>query len=175
MTLASLGPGGYSVLITGAGSSTGLALAELYDADNEPLTSSVRLVNLSARAAIGTGSDVLVAGFSLIGSGNQVVLVRAVGPTLARFGIASPLLDPKLEVYRGAEVIAANDNWGSQSNGGTVAAIETAAAQVGAFPLEPGTKDAALLLILAPGTYTTQVSGVNSSTGVALVELYEVL
>ncbi len=174
-TLASLGPGGYSALITGAGNSTGLALAELYDADNEPLTSSVRLVNLSARAAIGTGRDVLVAGFSLIGSGNQVVLVRAVGPTLARFGIASPLLDPKLEVYRGAEVIAANDNWGSQSNGGTVAAIQTAAAQVGAFPLEPGTKDAALLLILAPGTYTTQLSGVNSATGVALVELYEVL
>jgi hypothetical protein len=175
VTLAALGPGGYSAVTTGVGSSTGLALAELYDADNEPLTSSVRLVNLSARAAVGTGSDILVAGFSLIGAGNQLVLVRAVGPALARFGIESPLLDPRLEVYSGATVIAANDNWGSQSNGGTVATIQAAAARVGAFPLDPGTNDAALLLILAPGTYTTQISGLNNSTGVALVELYEVL
>jgi len=175
VTLASLGPGGYSALVTGAGNSTGLALAELYDADNEPLTSSARLGNLSARAAVGTGSDILVAGFSLIGAGNQLVLVRAVGPSLARFGIESPLLDPKLEVYNGAAAIAANDNWGNQSNGGTMAAIQAAAARVGAFPLDPGTRDAALLLILAPGSYTTQISGMNSSTGVALVELYEVL
>jgi len=162
--------GTFSVQLTSQGGATGIALAEIYDAT--PLwTFSVRtqrLINVSARAQAGSGADTLIAGFAIAGSSSKTVLIRAIGPTLAKFGVAGALSDPKLELYNdGAAKLNENDDWG----GG--ATLANAFTSVGAFSLDPTSKDAALLATLAPGGYTAQVSGVGGTTGVALVEIYE--
>jgi hypothetical protein len=131
-------------------------------------TTTPRILNIATRGLVGTGGDIMFAGFSL--SGERRVLIRAVGPTLATFGVGGTLGDPKLEIYQGTNLIATNDNWG----GGTDAAILTsAAASVGSFPLTPGSKDAAIIATLPLGGYTVQVSGVGGTTGSAIVEVYE--
>ena len=124
-----------------------------------------RLSNLSIRAQ-GGGTDVLVTGFTIGPGADKTVLIRAVGPTLGVFGVTGTLADPKLELYRGATKIAENDNF-------TASDIATFTS-VGAFQLTPGSKDAALVVTLAPGGYTAQVTGVGGVRGVALVEVYEV-
>jgi hypothetical protein len=128
-----------------------------------------RLANLSTRAQVGTGEAVLIPGFVLAGDAPRRVLVRAIGPGLAAFGVAGALADPTLEVLRGSQVVAANDNWQSQPAGASAA---TAAVESGAFPLAAGSRDAALVVSLAPGAYTLRVAGVGGATGVALAEIY---
>jgi hypothetical protein len=93
-------------------------------------------------------------------------LIRGVGPGLSAF-IAGAVANPKLELFRGQTMINENDDW-------TDPAIASAAARSGTFALATGSRDAALLVTLPPGTYTAQVSGVGASTGVALIEVYEV-
>jgi len=161
--------GGYSVLLTGAGSSTGVALVELYD-----LTPTVsytattpHLINLSARTQVGTGDDVLITGFYVGGTGTRRLLIRAVGPTLTNYGVTGVLADPKLELYNGSTLIATNDNWDATA---TPTATQTG---VGAFELPANSKDSVLIANLAPGTYSAKVSGIGGTTGVALVEIYE--
>ena len=142
----------------------GVVLVEAYDlgAGNSP-----RMVNVSARNRVGTGDDILIAGFNLAGTGPTQLLIRAVGPKLGAFGVTGFLANPKLEVYSGAGVkLTENDDWG--------AALATTFNAVGAFPLDIGSRDAALLTSLEPGTYTVQVSGVGGGTGEALIEIYEV-
>lgn len=155
--------GAFTVQVKGPGS--GAVLVEAYDLSAE---SSPRLVNLSARHWVGTGADVLIAGFVVAGFGSKQVLVRAVGPTLATFGVAGALADPELEVLDGAgRVLGRSDNWD--------AALAPNFARVGAFPLAAGSRDAAALVTLPAGsTYTVKVSGVNNTAGEALVEVYEV-
>ena len=167
--IGAVSAGGYSVQLTGVGGATGIALAELYDLTPAASFSSAtpRLINLSARTQVGTGGDILITGFNLSGTGPRRLLIRAVGPTLAAFGVTGTLADPKLDVYSGTTVIASNDNWDSTA---TPLATQTAA---GAFQLAPGSRDAVLIVNLAPGSYTAQVSGVGNTTGVALVEIYE--
>ena len=172
-TIATLPIGSYTVQVTGANSTTGIALAEIYEADPGGLPGTTRLSNVSARTLVGTGGEILIAGFSITGTGTQRVLLRAVGPSLARFNVTGLLSDPKIEVYTGSTLLAANDNWGTQSGGVTPASLETVSANVGAFPLDPSSKDAALLLTLSPGSYTVLVSGVDSNPGVALAEVYD--
>lgn len=128
-----------------------------------------QLSNLSTRAYVGSGEGALIPGLVISGSTSRTVLVRAVGPGLAAFGVPGTLADPVLSVFSGSKPIAANDNWQTQSN---PQAIASAAVTVGAFALASGSKDAALLLTLEPGAYTLQASGANGSTGVALVEVY---
>ncbi len=129
--------------------------------------------NLSSRAQVGTGGDIMFTGFNVGAGTNKTILIRATGPALTAFGVTGALVDPKLELYSGANKISENDNWGAPMGG---AAPITAAtfSSVGAFGLTAGSRDAALLATLAPGSYTAQVSGVNNSTGVALIEVYEV-
>ncbi|MSU23835.1 MAG: hypothetical protein EXS32_08435 [Opitutus sp.] len=155
--------GAFTVRASGTG--PGVILVETYDTAGG---TSPRLVNVSARNRVGTGDDILIAGFSLAGAGSKQVLIRAVGPTLATFGVQSPLADPTLRVVDSRGVtISANDNW--------AAALAPTFVQVGAFPLALASRDAALLVTLpAGGTYTIQVSGVNNTTGEALIEVYEV-
>ena len=165
-----LNAGAYTVQIAGVGGTTGITLAEIYDAT--PLASffpaTARLINVSARTQVGTGADILITGFTIGGTTSKTLLIRAVGPTLGVFGVAGVLADPKLDLFSGTTVIQSNDNWG----GG--AAITAAAASVGAFALDGASKDAVLLVTLPPGSYTAQVSGVGNTTGVALVEIYDV-
>jgi hypothetical protein len=158
-----------SVRIAANGTGTGTVIAEIYDASPaETFTASTpRLINVSVLKHLGTG---LTAGFVVSGSGTKTVLVRAIGPTLgaAPFNVQGVVADPQLTLFLGATQIGANDNWGG---GPTLAA---AFAQTGAFALPANSRDAALVATLAPGSYTVQVSGVSGTTGVALVEVYEV-
>jgi hypothetical protein len=163
--IQSLATGSYSAQVAGAG--TGVALAEIYDASDAYTDLSLRFTNLSARTRVGTGGDILIAGFALAGTTPKTLLIRAIGPTLASFGVTGALADPLLEVYRGAEKIAENDNWPGTSE------LQSSAATVGAFFLPIGSKDAVLILTLPAGTYSAQVRGANATTGVALVEVYE--
>lgn len=168
--LSPLAPGSYTVQVEGAGGTTGVALAEIYDATPSGSfgASTPRLVNVSTRTEISAGAS-LVAGFVIGGVTPRTVLVRAIGPTLAGFGVGGVLADPRMELYSStSQLLAANDNWGGGS------ALADAFRQVGAFPLEAGAKDAALVRSLEPGSYTVEVAGVGGGGGVALVEIYEV-
>jgi hypothetical protein len=161
--------GSYTVQITGAAGTKGVALAEIYDATpGTALTlATPRLTNVSARTQVGTGGDILIAGFAISGETSKTLLIRAVGATLGTFGVPGALVDSKLEIYSGTTLVHANDNWGGDA---TLASIFRNA---GAFALSANSSDAALVVTLPPGSYTAQVSGVNSATGVALVEIYE--
>ncbi len=164
---AAIPSGSYSIQIVGQNNGTGIALAEIYDATPASAFSAAtpRLVNVSARTQVGTGDGVLIAGFVVGGQTPVRVLIRAVGPTLTAFGVGGALADPKLDVFSGTTVVASNDNW--------EAATAANFSRVGAFAFTAGSRDAALVATLNPGSYTAQVSGVNNTTGVALVEVYE--
>ncbi len=167
----SLPQGAATAEILGAGNTTGIALAEVYDMD--AATAPARLINLSTRALAGTGANALVAGFVIGPSGApyETVLVRGIGPALglAPFNFTGVLAYPTLTLYDASgNVIATNTGWGG------TAALTAVFNQVYAFGLPANSADCALVATLPPGTYTAQVSGVNGSTGTALVEVYEV-
>jgi len=164
---SNLGAGGYTVQISGVNNTSGIALAELYDTEPTTVAALSRLTNLSARAIVARGSGVLIAGFTISGNVPKTVLIRGIGPALAGFGVDGALIDPKLEIFSGSTKIAENDNWG-----GTLA-LTKAFDATGAFQLPPLGKDAALLLTLSPGSYTAQVSGIGGTSGIALIEVYE--
>lgn len=166
-----LGSGSYTAQVSGQSGDTGVALAEIYDATPAAsLTpSSPRLVNLSARVMVGTGGNILIAGFVIGGETSATVLVRASGPALAPFGVKGTLSDPQLLLFSGTAMLAANYGWAGNS------AISGEAASIGAFAWSsPTSNDSALLLTLPPGSYTAQVAGGSGDTGVALVEVYQV-
>jgi hypothetical protein len=123
------------------------------------------LANISTRMRVEAGDNVLIAGFIIQGDGNKRILVRGIGPSLATFGIADPLQDPTLELTAaGSGLIASNDNWPENSN---AAEIITS----GLAPSNPG--ESALLLSVAPGNYTAVLRGKGASTGIGLVEVYD--
>jgi hypothetical protein len=163
----SLDGGGYSAQVAGPGNAGGIVLVELYDAAS---ATAARLVNVSARTAVGTGENALFAGFAVTGNAKRTVLIRAIGPALAAFGATGVLADPRLDLLvSGASTpLATNDDWGGGVN------LTAAFNSVGAFPLGATSKDAALLVTLDPGSYSVQVSGAGGATGEALVEIYEV-
>jgi hypothetical protein len=166
LQLRGLRPGNYTVQLTGGAGQTGNGLIEVYEDDNR----AERITNLSSRVFV-SPQAVAVAGISVRGGVAKRILVRAVGPTLASFGVASPLPDPRLELRDAVGVVAANDDWESQSN---AVDIRAAANRVGAFALGSGTKDAVILATLPPGNYTAVIESVQGGSGVALLELFEV-
>ncbi len=154
--------GAFTVQARGTGGGT--ILVEAYDVTGGTAS---RFINLSARNRVGTGADIMIAGFGISGTGKKQLLIRAVGGTLVSFGVAGALSNPMLFVYdsKGA-LLAANDDWDS-----SLAPVFT---KVGAFPLS-SSRDAAILLSLDAGSvYTVQMIGVLGATGEALVEVYEV-
>jgi hypothetical protein len=164
-------PKAYTVQVTGNNGGTGLALAEIYNATIAAAITptSSRLVNVSARTQVGTGGNILIAGFAIGGITAKTVLIRAIGPTLGAFGVTGTLVDPRLQLFSGSTVLRENDNWGGDAQ------LSAAGTAVGAFALaDLASRDAVLLLTLPPGSYTAQVSGVNNTSGIALVEVYEV-
>jgi sugar lactone lactonase YvrE len=166
--IAVLPAGAYTVQVSGVGNTTGVALAEIYEVSS----SGTRLVNISTRAQVGTGANILISGFVIAGTGTEQLLARADGPSLTTFGVPGVLAAPSLGVFNGAGAeIASNTGWGTNSN---AAQIASTAAKVGAFALPSGSADSALLGSLPAGAYTLQISGVNNTTGVALAEVYEV-
>jgi hypothetical protein len=166
--LTTLTASGNTAPVSAPDGASGVVLLEVYDASS---ATTPALINASARAYVGTGENVLIPGFVIGGSGSLRVLIRAVGPTLANFNVAGVLADPTITLYRDKTVLATNDNWSSATNASAIASTATA---VGAFTLSAGSKDAAVLMTLTPGSYTAVVSGVGATTGTALVELYVV-
>jgi uncharacterized repeat protein (TIGR03806 family) len=146
---------------------SGSALIAAWIAQQAP-TKNDRLVNLAARAVAGLDSDTLTSGIVVTGAPKKV-LVRAIGPSLAQFGVANYLAQPTLTLRPlGSDtVIANNARWGGTSS------LRSAFAATGAFPLLDTSNDSALLTTLEPGAYTVQASGVGRTTGVALIEAYD--
>ena len=169
--LETLSSGTYTALISGQSGDSGLALAEVYDATpaGSYTPTSPRLVNISARAQVGTGGNIMIAGFVIGGSTSRTVLIRASGPALVPYGVEGELPDPELELYSGATLAGMNNGWGGS------AVIANAAASVGAFAwTDPSSNDSAILVTLPPGAYTAQIVGAAGDVGIALVEVYEV-
>lgn len=145
-------------------------------------SSGCRVSNIATRGTVGTGGNILIAGFVIGGTGTEIVLVRADGPSLAAFGVAGTLAKPQLQIVDSTgKVIATIAGWGipptiGPSTAGATATIATAAdmSSVGAFAFSSGSADAALKLTLPPGSYTAEVAGADGGTGVALVEVYEI-
>ena len=150
-------------------STTGVALTEVYDIDT---ALGSKLIGVAARMNVTAGEGTLIAGFAIAGNAPKTVLIRGVGPTLSVFGVTGVLADPQITVFSGSTVLANNDNW--ETSSGMTAALVAATARVGAFALPAGSRDAALLVTLQPGSYTVQVTGVGATAGVALIEVYEV-
>lgn len=181
--LQSLPPGAYTAQVVSETTNSGVALAEVYDADNG--APSDRLINLSARAFVGAGANILIGGFVIGGTTPQTVIIRGDGPSLAGFGISGALANTTLTLLTGAGgTIATNTGWssapvvGNAATSGMVIQPLTPAlsAKVGAFALTAGSSDSGIVATLPPGAYTAQLSGASGSsspTGVALVEIYE--
>jgi hypothetical protein len=113
---------------------------------------------------VGSGDNVLIAGFIIEGSEDKRIIIRGIGPSLAVFGVPDTLQDPTLELYSGGSLISANDNWSESSNAGEIVTS-------GLAPSSPA--EAALLLSVAPGTYSAVLRGKAGSTGIGLVEAYD--
>ena len=160
--LRRLAPGAYTAIVRGVNAGTGIGLAEVYDLD---VTAGSKLGNISTRAFVQTGDNVMIGGFVITGVERKKVIVRGIGPSLVSYGITNPLQDPTLELHNSSgAVIASNNNWMSASNKQEI--INSGHA--------PGNNlESAILMRLAPGAYTAIVRGVNAGTGVGLVEVYE--
>ena len=157
---ATLNPGAYTAVVRGKNNTSGVALVEVYDLSQAVLA---KLANISTRALVGTGDNIVIAGFVLgNNSGNDRVVIRGLGPA----GVPNPLPDPTLELRDGnGALIGSNNNW--QDNPAQAAAISG----VGLAP--PNTLDAAIMATLPPGLYTALLAGLNNGTGVGLVEVYD--
>jgi uncharacterized repeat protein (TIGR03803 family) len=144
---------------------SGFGLIEAYDLGTD---TAVRVVNFSALYLVGAGNETLTAGFVVAGTGPKTLLIRGIGPGLKNYGVINALDDPRIDLFDGSSnLLLSNDDW--------PAGLAPVAAGVGAFALAPGGKDAALQFTALPGAYTVQLTSVNGATGLALIEIYEVL
>ena len=157
--VATLSPGAYSAIVSGKGGGSGIGLFELYDLESD----FGRVANISTRSRVEPGNNVMIGGFILTGSDYDSVIVRALGPSLGALGVHGFLADPSLEVYDSyGTVVGANDNWRSSQQ-----------TQIINTQLPPANDaEAAIVVSLFPGAYTSIVQGVNGGSGVALVEVY---
>jgi uncharacterized protein (DUF1800 family) len=171
-----LAAGTYTASVSPASGDTGITLLEIYEI-NATATSSP-LINLSNRLIVGTGSASATNGLIIgPGTGSRTLLLRAVGPTLGTaFGLSGVMANPTLTLTTSTgTVLATNDDWGTPVGAGAATAAQLSAAFTasGAFALPAGSQDAAIIATLATGNYTMKVTGVGGSTGMALVEVYD--
>src|SRR5205823_6992079 len=161
--LATLAPGAYTAVLQGKAMTTGTGLVEIYDVDQNPNT---QIANLSTRGFVGTGDDVMIGGTIFRGSSPGTanrILVRAIGPSLSRMGVATPLLDPALSLHdANGNVIATDNNWKDSQ--------ESEIAATGLAPTDE--RESAIIVTLPAGAYTAIVRGVNGATGVGLVDVF---
>ncbi|HKP05111.1 MAG TPA: delta-60 repeat domain-containing protein [Chthoniobacterales bacterium] len=149
--LATLNPGAYTAILKGNNNTSGVGLVEVYDLGS----GASQLGNISTRAFVGTGDNVVIGGFILGGGGNSHIAIYGVGPSLAGSGVGGALADPTLELRDSSgAIVASNDNCG----GSTI------------HPLDPA--EACIDISLPPGAFTAILAGKNGGTGVGLLEIY---
>jgi Tol biopolymer transport system component len=163
---ATLPPGAYTAIVMGNGNTLGVALIEVYDLS--PAQGS-KLGNISTRALVDTGNNIVIAGFIVGGNGGgDKIIARGIGPSLTSLGVPDALADPKLELRDGnGALLIVNNDWQDDPTGITVTEL-VAAGLAPTNQLESG-----IVAVLPPGLYTALLSGVNNSTGVGLVEIYD--
>jgi len=168
--IAELQPGNYTAIVNGVSNTDGVALVEVYDLDS---AASSNLANISTRSFVQTGEHVMIGGFIVQGTGPKSVIIRAIGPELTQYGITDVLANPKLELYNGTgALIGTNDDWQTTIIGGVITSNQVSDIQnSGRAPT--AASESAIIADLQPGNYTAIVNGVNNTTGVALVEVYD--
>jgi hypothetical protein len=160
-----LDPGAYTVVMRGKNNSSGIGVVDIFDIG---LAANARLANVSSRGFIGTADNILIGGFF---AGPQTAAVtgvafRAIGPSLANFGVPQPMQDPTLELHNAnGDLIASNDDWQSNQK-----------SDIEALHLAPSDSRESVILLrnFDPGPYTAIVRGKNNTTGIGLVEIYDV-
>ena len=162
---ARLAPGAYTAVMRGNNNGTGAGLIEIYDLNPE---AGSKLANISTRAFVGTGDDIVIAGF-MLGSNTapDPVIVRGIGPSLTALGVPNALANPTLELRDGnGALLMANNDW--QENAAQ-------AAELSAAGLAPSNQlESGIAAALPPGLYTVLLAGLNNGAGVGLVEVYDV-
>jgi sugar lactone lactonase YvrE len=166
--VATIPPGNYTAILAGKNGETGVGLVEVYDLTQG---ANSQLANISTRGFIDTGDNVMIGGFIVGGGGvggSARVIVRAIGPSLGSSGIQGVLQDPTLELHNGSgTTVASNDNWKTRPD------ASSQQAEIEATTIPPASDlESALVQTLPPGNYTAVVRGKNNSTGVGLVEIY---
>jgi sugar lactone lactonase YvrE len=166
--IATLPPGSYTAIVRGVNNTTGNGLAEVYDLT---ANSASLLANLSTRGFVQTGNNVMIGGFIVVNQPTRVI-IRAIGPSLTQRGVPTALANPQLELHKGNSLIGRNDNWQQTQIGGIITSDQVAEIQSsGLAPTNP--RESAIIATLQPGNYTAIVRGVNNTTGIALVEVYD--
>src|SRR5437667_12378271 len=161
--MATLQPGSYTAIVRGVNNTTGIALVEGYELDS----TATRLVNISTRGHIGVGNDVLIGGLIVTGGDSKTVIVRALGPSLGTGAnpLAGALVNPVLELHDGSgNLLSSNDDWVNSPQHSAIVASGLA---------PPNSLESAILTTLSPGNYTAIVRGANTTTGLGLVEVYD--
>jgi hypothetical protein len=156
-----LPPSSYTAILAGKNQTTGIGLVEVYDISN---SSNVQLANISTRGFVQTGTNVMIGGFILGGTGTTNVVVRGIGPSL---GVSGALADPTLELRDGnGTLVVANDNWQDDS---------ASASQLTTLGLAPMSNlESAIYTSVPPGAFTAILAGKAGGTGIGLVEVYNV-
>lgn len=162
--VATLAPGAYTAIVRGNGNTSGAALVEVYDLNQ---SAASKLVNISTRAFVSTGDDIVIAGFILGGnSGDDRIVLRGIGPSLSAMGVPDALADPTLQLRDGnGALLLMNNDWQDDP----AQAVELTAA--GLAPTNQ--LESAIAATLPPGLYTALLAGLNNGTGVGLVEVYD--
>ncbi|XOV89504.1 MAG: peptidylprolyl isomerase [Pseudomonadota bacterium] len=157
-----LAPGNYTAIVDGVGGSLGVGIVEIFEVS---ATGETRLQNIATRGFVGTGDNVMIAGVIIAGTEPKAVVIRAKGPSLEGQGVPNSLANPELRIFSGATSIEYNDNWQAHQNNVLIP-----------VDLKPtDANEAAIYTVLPPGAYTAIVSGVGNTSGVGLVEVFEIL
>jgi hypothetical protein len=157
--IGTLSPGSYTAQVRGANNGTGIGVAEGFDLS---IGSGATLANVSTRGQVGTGNDLMIAGFFVVNNPLKVV-VRGIGPSLSNFGVQNPLANPTLELRDGnGGLVLGNDDWKT-----------TQQAEITATGLQPSNDaESALVITLQPGGYTAQLRGTSNGTGVGVIDVF---
>ena len=168
--IADLPAGNYTAIVRGVNNITGVALVEVYDLS---LGTNSKVRNISTRSLVQTGDNVMIGGFMVAVTQPKRVIVRAIGPELSQYGVPNALTNPTLELHDASgALIASNDNWKTTIIGGVITSDQRGDIRNCGYTPGDG-RESAIIAELPAGNYTAIVRGVNDTTGVGLVEVYD--